>query len=776
MTPMRRAARIASPLAFAALACGLTARAPEVRAEGEETRRESSSVAATNGVVVHGVDSKLLAARLRDVDGRLAAGQAEAAGRELADLASADLDALLEEGEGTYLSAQEAVLLRTAELPEEGLAVYRRLLDARARAALDAAVARGDPSPLQREAFRLAMTTDGPRLLVTLADLRLARGDLGGAARALEDLLRLRPEDSGEIPGVPRAAVVSRLAALGAARGDAPAVRALLAECGEGLRAQPSPTLPGRTLAEELTAAAAAAEKRAPDPGTGPVGPARLLAETVLVPGRRERGTPIEARDPDVIRERPIAVGTAEAPVLLVRRVSSRTSARVDALAPAARAADAPPNAPRELRPLWTWPASAVEEDRPPGDLPFAPARLDDDLVAFTWPAPAAEIAAHGGRFAFAGEERHQLVVLSLRGEGRLVDERGRFEDRRSDGDPVLETLSFCGRPAVERAPAPGVEGGAVYVSLVRHAESGDATELHVARFDVLPAGRDSRLRLRWRRHVLDGSPLPPARHPAHQSVELMLPAAAPSAPLVRNGRVYVASNTGAVACLDASTGRPEWVETYERFGPSTRTTVREVTSDTRDDPRSPTTWGDAPLQADGSFLFAAPRDSEALLQYLPAPRRTRALRVESFPFAAPSGTARRPSRLLPDVVPFEVAGVRDGVAYLSGRVARRPLGSLRVEGSPLAAFPLASRRPMLAQVQELGAAGTPCFVAGAILFPTGKAIYRVPLDDFEGAPAVLWRTLLPPETRRGPDRIGVLVPDGKRLWSVTPTRVCLFE
>jgi len=246
-----------------------------------------------------------------------------------------------------------------------------------------------------------------------------------------------------------------------------------------------------------------------------------------------------------------------------------------------------------------------------------------------------------------------------------------------------------------------------------------------------------------------------------------MLPAATPSAPLVRNGRVYVASNTGAVACLDASTGRPEWVETYERFGPSTRTTVREA---------QPGTWGDVPLQADGSYLFAAPRDSEALLQYLPAPRRTRALRVESFPFAAPSGTARRPSRLLPDVVPFEVAGVRDGVAYLSGRVARRPLGSLRVEGSPLAAFPLATRRPLLAQVQELGAAGTPCFVAGAILFPTGKAIYRVPLADFEATPTVLWRATLPPETRRVPDRIGVLVPDGKRLWSVTPTRVCLFE
>ena len=48
---------------------------------GEDGRPYDEAVAATNGVVVHGVDSKLLAARLRDVDRKLLAGDAKAAAK-----------------------------------------------------------------------------------------------------------------------------------------------------------------------------------------------------------------------------------------------------------------------------------------------------------------------------------------------------------------------------------------------------------------------------------------------------------------------------------------------------------------------------------------------------------------------------------------------------------------------------------------------------------------------------------------------------------------------
>lgn len=743
-----------SAVGWAAAAAAVIAASGSRPLAAEDRRRDSSSVAATNGVVVHDVDAKLLAARVRDIDARIAGGPIETAARELADLASADLTELLEEGEGTYLSALESVLQRVAALPPAGLAAYRKILDPRARAALEAALAHGDAARLQRDAFRLAMTTDGPRLLVTLADLRLARGDAGGAARALEDLLRLWPADTADLSGVPRAAVVSRLSTALAAQGDAPGVRALLADASPALREAPSPSLAGRTFAQELQRAAAAAETAAAA-ATGPTRPAKIRAEAVFTAPQRERGAPA-ARDPDRIRERPLPIGTADAPAILARIVSSsRTTARVAALAPAppALAADgtAAP-AGTDLRPLWVWPSSAVDEDRPPGDLPFAPVRITDDLVAFTWPAPAAEIAERGGRFADAGEARHGLVVLSLAGEGRLVDERGRFEAARPDPAPLLEQVSFCGRPAVS--------GSTLFTTMVRHADDGSATELHVARFDLVPAGRDPQLRLRWHRHVLDASGIPPALHPAHQASELMLPVVVPSSPLLRNGRLFVASNTGAIVCLDPATGRPEWIETYARYGPSQRTVVREA---------APESWSDVPLSADGAYLYAAPRDSEHLIQCRRAPTRARSLRIASFGLAGAD-------RLLPDLIPREIAGVRDGVVFLSGRVARRSLGSVRVEGSPLAAFSPGARWAALAQVQEFASAGTPCLVSDAVLFPTAKALYRVPTAAFEGPPTVLWTSPMAADTLRGPDRLGVLVPDGARVWSVTPSRVVLFE
>ena len=44
---------------------------------GEDAASGEGSVAASNGAVVHGVDGKLLAARLRDVDRKTLAGDAK---------------------------------------------------------------------------------------------------------------------------------------------------------------------------------------------------------------------------------------------------------------------------------------------------------------------------------------------------------------------------------------------------------------------------------------------------------------------------------------------------------------------------------------------------------------------------------------------------------------------------------------------------------------------------------------------------------------------------
>src|SRR5688572_14660319 len=114
-------------------------------ARGEESRAAEGSVAATNGIVVHGVDTKLLAARLRDTDRKALDGDAKGAAADLADILTGDLGALIEEGRDAYLCAQEAALQRLLALPPEGLAAYREIVDARAAAVLADGLSRADP-------------------------------------------------------------------------------------------------------------------------------------------------------------------------------------------------------------------------------------------------------------------------------------------------------------------------------------------------------------------------------------------------------------------------------------------------------------------------------------------------------------------------------------------------------------------------------------------------------------------------------------------------------
>ena len=751
----RRTVRLASAAALAALALTASPSAP-ARGEGQETR--TSSVAAVNGVVVHGVDTKLLASRLREIDVRLVEGADDTAAAGLASLSTADDGTLVEEGEGVWLSASEAVLQRVSSLSPAGLKEYRRLLDGAADAALERAASRSDASSLSRDAARLAFTTAGPRLLLLLADLRLAHGDLGGAARALEDLIRLL---DGVAPPERVAEAASRLAAIQAAQGDGPGVRGLVGDLDAAVLDSPAPTGTG-SLRDELGRAASHADRRTAQSVAGPAGALHVDAELGLPSRTREAGVGPTGRDPGTLRDFPLPIGTADAPALLVRfHDKPGRQSHVIAITPAAAREPGATgeSRPAAFRPLWSWPSSVAEEPRAAEKYVFAPARLADDIVIFTWPVPPGEGPLFSDRYSSA-DERHELVALSLSAQGKLVDERGRAqtEAERTDGDIELETLSFSGRPTVD--------GRSVYTTAFRTSAQGPQTELHVCRFDFVPESGGGRLVLRWRRHVLDGRPMPSAVFKAREFGDANEEPAIPTPPLVRAGRVFVGSNSGAVASLDAMTGRVEWVETYERFGPSQRTTVREAELGT---------WDDGPLVADGPWLWAAPRDGDSLLQFRRAPRKARSVRIENFDFAGPNGTARQSGPLLPGFVPTRVAGVRDGVAYLSGRIARRPFGSSPAEGSPLAAFRLDERRALVAQIQEYAAAGAPCLVRGALLFPSPKAIYRVALDDFEGTPQVLWTNAGGGDPFRGQDRIGNLVPDGERLWSVTPSRILLL-
>jgi hypothetical protein len=120
--------RMPRRLAFAATAAlGLAfcvSDTASARGDGQDTTATSAS--ATNGAVVHGVDTKLLTTRLREIDLRLVEGDGEAAARGLASLATADLSPLVEEGEGVWISAEEGTLQRAAQLAPEALVLYRR--------------------------------------------------------------------------------------------------------------------------------------------------------------------------------------------------------------------------------------------------------------------------------------------------------------------------------------------------------------------------------------------------------------------------------------------------------------------------------------------------------------------------------------------------------------------------------------------------------------------------------------------------------------------------
>jgi hypothetical protein len=747
MAPMTRRALCAVLLAFAAFP-----------ARASEDAEDGSSVAAGNGVVVHNVDTKLLAARLRETDRKVLAGDVKGAAADLAEVLTGDVSPLVEEGPDSYLVALEAALQRVAALPPEGLAAFRETVDPHAAALLAEASSRADAASLAHRAVAMSLSTHGPRMLVALADMRASRGQVRLAARALWDLLRLWPEGgaTAQMPGLDRAAVVARFATLAASLGDEAGVRWVMREASAALLDSPSPMTPGAKLKDDLGRCAAAAARRTPTAKQPLARPVTVAAERVFGRERRFSGDPNRSRE---ISEHPLVIGTDAAPALLTREPSGATpSGKVVALAPGAAG---------DLAVLWSWPSKEEFETglRRGGRGTFAPARRGD-LVLFSWPMAPKEVPQPGAAYRSTDDDHNTLVALSLSAEGRLVDERGAYEEGRDDADRALESMSFCGRPLIV--------DDAVFATLIRRAEDG-ATELHVARFDLVPDGAGARLVLRWRRHVLDGHAMPPVRYPADESSPDRAEEAlgTPAAMAERWGRIYVSSNTGAVACLDAGDGGTAWVHAYGRFGPTHRPTVV---------PALQKTWKDVPVAVDGPYVWAAPRDADTLLQFRDMPRRARTTLVQTWRFQGGAGTATEQGPLLANLDPDEVVAIESGVGWFSGSVPAAIAPDLAPHGSPLASLRLRdaaageSRRTYAyAEIGENAACGSPCIVPGAIFFPTRKAIYRVALDGFEAAPAVLWRPAPVPRGTVDPDQIGNLVADGDRIWSVTPRRAVLF-
>ncbi len=719
----------------------------------------ASSVETAGAVVVHGVATGVLAARLKAVDRQLASAEFEPAVAELDALLGEDLDVLHEDSEGVYLTAEDAVLLRLAALPDAALARWRGLADARAAALLADAGKPGAHELLERGARRLALTTDGPRLLVALADLRLARGDLARAARLLEDLLHFWPAvgSRAELPGVERAAVISRLVAAAIGLGDAASIRALARDLPQPVLSAPSVALAEHTVADELEAAEAAAQRRSHLP-RAPTGSLRLAAEVRLAPWDLTIPLPDRGRE---ITGHPAAVtGKDGTPMLLARVTDSYgIDSRLHAFAPAKD----PESSRTVLRPTWGWPSSEEIKrfPRAAGNAPFEPVVVGD-LVLLCWPSTRTP-ETDGERHAVAeGDELRDLVMLSISGEGRLIDQRGVGEDRRPDGDPELARLSFCGPPLVL--------GNAVYVTLAGRSQNGGASELHIARFDLVFEGGDAQLVLRWRRHVVDGTPIPPSRFAVNELAATERELAFPTGLAARFGLLYVGSNTGAVACVDSDDGKVVWLEIYDRLGPSPRRPITEA---------NPVGWKYGPVRIDGDRVAVAPRDGEELLLYSARPLPSRSMRRSSYAVRG-MGSATRAGTLpgLGNLLADEFVSLHEGRAILSGSIPAQITNLVRSPPAPLIAYRLEGgpgSRMTVPEIPELTASGSSAVFSDAILFPTFKAIYRVPLSNFGGTPQEMWRVRAGIRGRL-PDRIGNVVAHNGHVWSVTPSRIVLFE
>jgi outer membrane protein assembly factor BamB len=494
-------------------------------------------------------------------------------------------DALVEVATGRYQSVRRYGQSLLAGLPPEGLRRYRERVDSQARQWLEAAVRGRDDALLKRLISEAFASSAGDDALWQLAEWAWEDGDLDAARAWWTQLLPLDQTDGEEPPaGVlryPDAAF------------DAPAVRARLVLCsvmrGDFSRAareldsfrrlhpQAVGTLAGRegNLAEILDAVAGEARAWS-DPQGG------LGAPTFA---RRPARNDVAFRAPDLAPAR-WSVPLAPARVPLAERVR-----------PALR--DAGPLAYHPL--AWrnlvllndaeTVRVLRLDDGRPawptgdPRDQGViytvgAPAAVDLGLPAIGVPRFTATIS--GGRYyarmgppvitsATRGLKTPdcRLICLDLAvGEGRLV-----WSVTPGEAFGAAD-WTFGGGPLVI--------GERLFVPLRRAIPQ---IEIGVACFDTLGG------ELLWQRGVYGTlqQSLPALHLVGH---DLLTSA---------NGRLFVGTDSGAVAALDAETGRTEWVTTY----PSRPQSAAELSDPARS--------GLLPPVYAAGTLFIAPNDSRSV-------------------------------------------------------------------------------------------------------------------------------------------------------------------
>jgi outer membrane protein assembly factor BamB len=636
----------------------------------------------------------------------------------------------------TFADVREVVRLRLLSLPPEGLAAYRRTSDPAAESLLREAVRHQDRAKLEEVVRRFAATTHGPRAVLLLADLALRRGDLEEAIARLE---RLASRIDGEAsPGVDRAGVLVRRAFCRARQGDSRALARLRDEAAALEGAEVVLAGVRRPLAEAVEAIARGRpDRRVPTSWSLPggdatrsrraLGPARklVLAGFLPDPEHEETGDPDDRPERDPRSDRFAVVSG--------NRVFVKSSQRILRLElESGKALDPIPDL-----------------DKLGGEKRFD--RLEDlrSHVATLWRNWL--VAPHES--SWTGRETSLLLGLDaerdglqvwVRGGGREPDD-GWTEEPGAPRNPWDEAfyadLAFAGSPAVwaER----------VFVSAAVFDRKVGA---HLLCVDPSRRGRTV-----WRRQLGYGTALGAAA--TASPVDL----ATPGSPAIADGVVYVSTNLGAVAAVDALTGDILWLHRYRRSG-SPR--IRGGLAAARRRWRT-----DFPVVADGA-VFVTPSDCDRLLVYSPARR--------------PRDGAGPPERPHPPPLP----GRGDRVRGPRGRGGRRPAADrprpAAGRGRPVEARkawpggPTDEREDVwVGDPPEDRVTGRGFLTESHLVVPTAKGIYAFALrGDGQARALVRDEDLdLPDREDRRPWHVfGNLTPAGTRIVSVTPDGVFVFR
>jgi outer membrane protein assembly factor BamB len=657
--------------------------------------------------------------------------------QEILDTAPARLVNVRPDLPNTFADVREVVRIRLSTLPGAGLTAYRRAADPAARKLFTRAL-RLRSQPLLMDVWRrFAVSSFGGRALLVLADEALRRGEVDTAIARLETLTYYDPD--GKTPGIDAAGVLLRRAYCRALRGETAALAALCESAKS--RADEEVAFGGRTVTLEraLREISAGATKRH-DPRTWatPGGcPARnRRAQTTYgkleLVGRifaAEREGRPEAMTRPLLTTREAVVAGGRIYVKDRDQILRMDLDSGDALPPLT-----------DLDKL-----SSDEFDSLLDDQRIHPATIGGDRLYAAHESGPSHSEVSLTSLLLGIDLARDGLQLWLRGGGRergnnLTGEAG--PPRNPWDDPFYADVCFTGSPALWGSRL-----------LVSGAVIDRKIGAHLFCLDARPGARGRTI---WKRLIGYGTALVKAGPSDVTRTD-------PGSPAISDGVVYLSTNLGAVAAVDALTGEILWLHRYPRAG------SRRVMGDVTD---SASGWRtDFPIVADGAVFFT-PSDSDRLLIY--AKRLDRAtgqiLRSDRIRRRFPGG----------EIVYEDLVGVANGVLYLTGRA--EPLD----EGVPVQArkaWPTDSNDKRedvwVGDPPEGRVSGRGFLTQTHCIVPTRKGIYAFPLagnGDYETVVLDEELDLAEDEDGRACRVFGNLTPAGDGIVSVTPDGVFLFK